>query len=353
MTSNAEKEVENQIDQLQEQKDLYAIHTSHRAFRFILIFAAAAFCIFFLKFGVYSLAVHKEILASQGPIPWIFESLPDAARWGQLGDFMGGLFNPVIGLLTIYLLLANARMQKRELQNSLREMKTSNSALASQANLMEFQSVQNAFFNWIGHYREQLKYSSFVNPNTQQEYNGVEALRARYDYYFSEGLLKKALKDKVEVGDTFLKELRRDGQVDDEAAAELIEQILLKQWRLMYGEQQGASHSALKAIVALLRWIDKQPSSIMSSSRKAEYFSIVESHLSTTELLYLYFSGWTIMGADNVELLKRYKFFKSLVGKSRTYANFLAKRPNCPYRISSENVLYDSGVEKRIETSST
>jgi hypothetical protein len=253
---------------------------------------------------------------------------------------MGGILNPVIGLLTIYLLLANARMQKRELENSLNEMKASSEALASQASLMEFQSVQNAFFNWLGHYREQLKYLSYVHPSTQKQSFGVEALRTRYDYYFSDVLLKKAFSGQVDDSDTFLRMLRSTGQVEDEAAGVLIEQALIKQWRKMYGEQHGAVHSALKVLVALLSWIDNQPPSIMDFKRKKEYFKIVESHLSTTELIYLYFSGWTIMTEKNIKLLNRYDFFQSLVGKSKTYVNFLSKRPGSPFvTVDKENSL--------------
>jgi hypothetical protein len=331
MTSTIQKVIQVKIEEQQEKHDSYVIEISHRAFQYISIFAVIAFSLFFIKFGFSSLAAHKQTLARQGPIPWIFESLPDAARWGQLGDFMGGLLNPVIGLLTIYLLLANARMQKRELENSLNEMKTSNDALASQANLMEFQSLQNAFFNWLGHYREQLKYLSYVNPSTQQQCLGVEALRARYNHYFSDTLLKKAFGGQINIDDELLKNLRTTGQLGNEVEALLIEKALIKQWRRMYSEQHEAAHSALKVLMALLNWIDKQPLAIMSLSRKIEYFKIVESHLSTTELIYLYFSCWTIMTPGNIDLLNRYDFFRNLTGKSKNYVNFLSKRPSCPF----------------------
>jgi hypothetical protein len=40
------------------------------------------------------------------------------ASWGQFGDFMGGMVNPFIGLLTIYLLVTTIAQQSRALDQT-------------------------------------------------------------------------------------------------------------------------------------------------------------------------------------------------------------------------------------------
>lgn len=38
-----------------------------------------------------------------------------AARWGQFGDYMGGVLNPIIGLFTLFLVLLSIRIQRKEM----------------------------------------------------------------------------------------------------------------------------------------------------------------------------------------------------------------------------------------------
>lgn len=42
----------------------------------------------------------------------------DAAVWGQFGDFIGGVVNPMVGLVTIVLLLATLRSQREQLDQA-------------------------------------------------------------------------------------------------------------------------------------------------------------------------------------------------------------------------------------------
>lgn len=49
----------------------------------------------------------------------------DPATWGQFGDFLGGVINPMVGLITIVLLLATLRSQRAQLdQEKLSNLKT-------------------------------------------------------------------------------------------------------------------------------------------------------------------------------------------------------------------------------------
>ena len=58
--------------------------------------------------------------------------------WGVFGDFIGGLFNPVIALLATYLVFLTYRSQKKELRETQK-------ALAEQAEEMKHQTYISAY----------------------------------------------------------------------------------------------------------------------------------------------------------------------------------------------------------------
>lgn len=72
------------------------------------------------------------------PIGYPIHKRSDA--WGQFGDFMGGLLNPFISLLTLFVAVAVWRLQKKELAET-------NSAFIKQ-------NTQQTFFNLLQQHRE-------------------------------------------------------------------------------------------------------------------------------------------------------------------------------------------------------
>lgn len=48
---------------------------------------------------------------------------PNAAHFGQMGDYFGGILNPIFGLITIIIVLHTARMQKTSLDEQLESAK--------------------------------------------------------------------------------------------------------------------------------------------------------------------------------------------------------------------------------------
>ncbi|MDO8345911.1 MAG: hypothetical protein Q7T48_22120 [Cellvibrio sp.] len=59
------------------------------------------------------------------------------ASWGQFGDFMGGMVNPFIGLLTIYLLVTTIAQQGRALDQTEKALDHANKALEQNASALE------------------------------------------------------------------------------------------------------------------------------------------------------------------------------------------------------------------------
>ena len=69
--------------------------------------------------------------------------------WGQFGDYVGGLLNPIFGFLALIGLLLTIALQSRELRNSTIELQNSSRALHLQNESIREQTFESAFFSLI------------------------------------------------------------------------------------------------------------------------------------------------------------------------------------------------------------
>lgn len=55
---------------------------------------------------------------------WVLEQSPaqDAEKWGQFGDFVGGLLNPIVAFAAFYWLTQSVKIQKQELADTRDEL---------------------------------------------------------------------------------------------------------------------------------------------------------------------------------------------------------------------------------------
>jgi hypothetical protein len=94
----------------------------------------------------------------------------DGAAWGQFGDYVGGVINPVVGLITIWLLTASLKQSQQEMALTTKALKD---AEASQ------KATEAAL-------RDQIK----VSEHARDMGNAVELLqyyRTRYEYLRNHG----------------------------------------------------------------------------------------------------------------------------------------------------------------------
>jgi hypothetical protein len=84
---------------------------------------------------------------------YVFEGRPlstDPAAWGQFGDYIGGLLNPLFALLAFYWLTRSVLIQKEELLESrkaLRDAATSQASAATSAELANRVDALTALLN--------------------------------------------------------------------------------------------------------------------------------------------------------------------------------------------------------------
>ncbi|HEU5133621.1 MAG TPA: hypothetical protein VFU13_00630 [Steroidobacteraceae bacterium] len=80
-----------------------------------------------------------------------FGVIPSDAQddWGQFGDFLGGLLNPIVALFALYMLSVTLRTQRRELRATHDELKASRIIADGQRKVMQRQLFESQFFNLI------------------------------------------------------------------------------------------------------------------------------------------------------------------------------------------------------------
>lgn len=92
-------------------------------------------------------------------------------QWGQAGDFLGGILNPLIGLVTVILVVLSIRQNnialqqnqaalkqnEQALKDSKEELQNSNNIMLQQRHLMEFDLKLNLFNGFLVEVSEQAK----------------------------------------------------------------------------------------------------------------------------------------------------------------------------------------------------
>lgn len=76
----------------------------------------------------------------------LFPSLRVRENWGVVGDFFGGILNPVFAFLGLIMLLATLYQSQKELALTREELASSTKALEDQALTQKQQRFENTFF---------------------------------------------------------------------------------------------------------------------------------------------------------------------------------------------------------------
>jgi Putative phage abortive infection protein len=70
-------------------------------------------------------------------------------KWGQFGDFLGGVLNPIFSFLALIGLLITIALQVRQLRISAHELRSSEAALKTQNAASKIQDFESSFFQLL------------------------------------------------------------------------------------------------------------------------------------------------------------------------------------------------------------
>lgn len=85
-----------------------------------------------------------------GDLPWLnIKNEVSAQYWGQIGDFFGGVLNPLLSFLALVAISLSLRSQTAELKSAREEAATSQTIQNLQTKVYERQSFESVFFGLL------------------------------------------------------------------------------------------------------------------------------------------------------------------------------------------------------------
>lgn len=120
----------------------------------------------------------------------VFRSMPateNPAAWGTFGDFIGGLMNPLVSVLTLFVAISVWKLQKAELELTRNEMAQTKEAMEDQAKTAEQQRREQRFFDLLKIYTDALNAIGFTEKfeETRVHHVGKHAFRFLISSYKS------------------------------------------------------------------------------------------------------------------------------------------------------------------------
>ena len=109
-------------------------------------------------------------------IPWVDVKFhATAEHWGQLGDFVGGILNPLLSFVAFIAVLINLVLQRRDLSLAREEAREANKTQKLQSRIfekqnqaVERQNFESTFFRLLDMHSQQFVYA-FVEPRSNRE----------------------------------------------------------------------------------------------------------------------------------------------------------------------------------------
>lgn len=199
------------------------------------------------------------------------------ADWGQFGDYIGGVLNPIFAFLSFIILVMALVFQSRELHASISELKESTKALNEQRAVLEKQTFENTYFQMLRRVSEIVDATKAVNTNKL----GQDAFK-----HFADGLAHKS----------------RNQNHDEKSV------------RNVYGSVVKSESASLghyfRTLYHVFTFVDR---STLSDSDKIIYANIARAQLSDYELVVLFYNCTIGEGEEGFKpLIEKYGLLKHL-----------------------------------------
>ena len=85
------------------------------------------------------------------------QSFKDIKKFGEIGDFIGGILNPIISGCTLFVAYAVWKLQKAELAETRKELQESRKVMQEQTKIAEQQRSEQRFFDLLNLYKSALE----------------------------------------------------------------------------------------------------------------------------------------------------------------------------------------------------
>lgn len=212
---------------------------------------------------------------------WNIHPHANASELGQLGDFFGGLLNPMVSALTLFVAISVWRLQKDELELTRNEMTQTKLAMEEQAKTSEQQRQEQRFFDLLGLYQRTVDSITYVERTSDNLDEPV--IQSTGKQAFSNWLTSRLPAE--------LETFRRDGIRDrqywrgDGTSYKVTEQRLVEKWR-----DSGAANQFDHYFRVIFKILFE--SKTLLPDHHYRYVQLLRAQLSRSELILIGFNLW-------------------------------------------------------------
>ena len=154
--------------------------------------------------------------------------------------------------------------------------------------------------------------------------------RARRHLFAGDELTRKMIEHGIEPGDCFLN-MSRHSNLDPKFYPNFLNAVLA-QWTTLDERIGHHLEPMIRTLVQLMLWTERQSASVVSPSKKRQYFDILSAQLSDAERACLFLYCFHTPPPHLTAIINRYSFFEHLILKSDYVLNILSKQPDSPFR---------------------
>lgn len=117
---------------------------------------------------------------------------PDPGDWGVLGDYFGGLMNPVISFATLLVAYAVWKLQRVELDETKQALKDQAKTSERQRQEARFFDLLNVYYRTTDALRFDEKYGGVSSPRHTDSFHGKDAIS---QWFYRQGAVNQFLRD--------------------------------------------------------------------------------------------------------------------------------------------------------------
>lgn len=221
-----------------------------------------------------------------------------AEKLGQTGDYMGGWLNPLVGLITIYLLARTLNAQSTSVRLQKRAAEQADKRAREMLILQRVTTFENGLFNINAAYRSSL--SQLTKKFNEKDLTGAAALEQILQADFFVPAKKAVGGEVITLSDT--------PKLTAESRLKLLDAKpkLVQQWRLFL-LTSPVLKSLLSQQMQLFRWIDRQE--LLSEQEQHNYSAAIRAQLSRGEVLLWHFNLLVDDHKKEADLINKFGLF--------------------------------------------
>ncbi|WP_083659436.1 putative phage abortive infection protein [Pseudomonas sp. PA1(2017)] len=225
--------------------------------------------------------------------------------WGQIGDFIGGILNPLLSFLALMAVLHTIKTQRNELKEAREEAKLANTIQNKQTDVFERQNFESALFRLFD------VHSKITDRilNTKKSENTFQSLAWNFNYHLEQ--LDQKRTQEIESGDStrfFIWRYNEFDKISEAAETSLSEQT-----------KDALSHY-FRNIYQILKMIDEHQYNAINTSNKLRdeysfkrrYSSMFRALLTGEELTVIAINCFTQQGTGLKKYIEKYSILKHI-----------------------------------------